>query len=127
MMYVLYAENFDGKGNNKTLYNLRRDRKTLVIELSPTPESKLFKRDRLTLRKYSDLNVAIKMRDAIRHRLGITLTVREWSSERGIGKEITFVGKEPVVVTKKFGDKDVSIFSTKEEFLLSNGIAYVAK
>lgn len=84
-MYVLFKD--DGE-NSKAVYNVIRNKEAIGIDNYPEPIGKRYKKNQLVLRKYSDINDAIKMQKRILETNKEVFVIKEWRTDGGVGKEV---------------------------------------
>ena len=82
MMYVLVT---DGEEKTEALYNVLRNKEAVGIDFYPEPIGKKYPKQRLVLRKYSDINEAILMQKNIKETNKKDFVIKEWRTETGIG------------------------------------------
>jgi len=81
-MYVLVT---DGEEKTEALYNVLRNKEAVGIDFYPEPIGKKYPKQRLVLRKYSDINEAILMQKNIKETNKKDFVIKEWRTETGIG------------------------------------------
>jgi len=85
MMYVLVTDNDE---KTEALYNLLHNKDTIGIDFYPEPIGKKYPKQKLILRKYSDINDAVVMQKHIKETNKKDFVIKEWRTETGIGKTI---------------------------------------
>ena len=83
MMYVLVT---NGEEKTEALYNVLRNKEAIGIDFYPEPIGKKYPKERLVLRKYSDINDAVVMQKHIKEANKKDFVIKEWRTETGIGK-----------------------------------------
>jgi len=83
MMYVLVT---DAEEKTEALYNVLRNKEAIGIDFYPEPIGKRYPKERLVLRKYSNINDAVAMQKHIKETNKKDFVIKEWRTETGIGK-----------------------------------------